>query len=211
MSERRLVVPYTTRWSAENSDHVPVVIRRDRCGIAYADETFADRDRRGVLWERAQSLRGHDDWPDWPEGMATAEPPICLRCAHLARTACPAAGSPSASPPHRRRPPLRPRPAPTDPGRRDHGDLRRSPRVLDPRRPAGVLTVRHHRGGPWVRLANRFPDRAVHGRAVGSVRLSTYSMWLSNSMLLLMRCSECRAAVGSRNRSGLRSRWASSS
>ncbi|GAA1307470.1 hypothetical protein GCM10009634_70550 [Saccharothrix xinjiangensis] len=47
----------------------------------------ADRDDDGTLWlipDRTQP------WPNWPEGMAVAEPPICRPCAHLATRACPA-------------------------------------------------------------------------------------------------------------------------
>jgi hypothetical protein len=135
--DRRRVVPYTTRWSAEDELRGAVIERRDRLGISFADETLGDRDRRGVLWERALSSPGegrpqfgkvhsgrqrramrnllcqvcagpadhdergtlwllpdypgyHTDWPGWPENLATPEPPICLRCAHIAVAACPA-------------------------------------------------------------------------------------------------------------------------
>ncbi|MFJ1599461.1 hypothetical protein [Streptomyces sp. NPDC088261] len=37
---------------------MPVVFRRDRRGIAYADERSFDRDVHGVLWERAPSQPG---------------------------------------------------------------------------------------------------------------------------------------------------------
>ena len=135
--DRHRVVPYTTRWSAEEDLRTPVIIRRRPPGIAFADETLCDRDRHGVLWERPVSRPGegrpefgnvhsgrqrramrnllcqvcanpadhddrgtlwllpdypgyHADWPDWPERMATPEPPICRRCAPIALAACPA-------------------------------------------------------------------------------------------------------------------------
>ncbi|QFZ17405.1 hypothetical protein [Saccharothrix syringae] len=47
----------------------------------------ADHDRDGVLWLLPDRTR---DWPDWPEGMLVAEPPICHPCAHLATRTCPA-------------------------------------------------------------------------------------------------------------------------
>ncbi|MFD4571733.1 hypothetical protein ACFWNK_10910 [Streptomyces sp. NPDC058417] len=37
---------------------MPVVFRRDRRGIAYADERSFDRDAHGVLWERTPSQPG---------------------------------------------------------------------------------------------------------------------------------------------------------
>lgn len=46
----------------------------------------ADRDTRGTLWI-VEDARG--DWPDWPERMVTAHPPVCLPCAHLAVEECP--------------------------------------------------------------------------------------------------------------------------
>ena len=50
----------------------------------------ADRTDLGTLWLLPDYPGYHDDWPGWPERMATPEPPICLRCAHLAVIACPA-------------------------------------------------------------------------------------------------------------------------
>ncbi|GAA1308613.1 hypothetical protein [Saccharothrix xinjiangensis] len=41
----------------------------------------------GTLWLIPDRTR---QWSDWPEGMAVAEPPVCLPCAHLATRACPA-------------------------------------------------------------------------------------------------------------------------
>jgi hypothetical protein len=131
------VVPYTTRWSEEETVSVTVTHGRHRPGIAYLDESLTDRDRHGVLWRRDFSLPGrgrpefgnvhsgrqihamrnllcqvcagpadhdelgtlwllsdraeyHDDWPGWPERMATPEPPVCLPCARTALRACPA-------------------------------------------------------------------------------------------------------------------------
>jgi hypothetical protein len=47
----------------------------------------ADRTGDGMLW----LLRDYrDDWPDWPEGMGVAEPPVCLPCAHTSTRLCPA-------------------------------------------------------------------------------------------------------------------------
>lgn len=47
----------------------------------------ADQNGDGVLW----LLRDHRaDWPSWPEGMASTEPPICLSCVSVARRLCPA-------------------------------------------------------------------------------------------------------------------------
>jgi hypothetical protein len=45
------MVPYIVSWSAEASAPT-TVIERPGLGIGYADETFADRDARGVLWPR---------------------------------------------------------------------------------------------------------------------------------------------------------------
>lgn len=47
----------------------------------------ADRTADGVLWLQRDY---RDDWPQWPEGMATVEPPICLPCVSVARRLCPA-------------------------------------------------------------------------------------------------------------------------
>jgi hypothetical protein len=134
---RGIVVPYTTRWSAERTLPVTVINRRRGPGIAFADEILADRDRHGVLWQRVPSLPGrgrpefgnvhpgrqqramlhllcqvcagpadqnelgtlwllpdypgyHDDWPGWPDLMATPEPPVCQPCARTAIRLCPA-------------------------------------------------------------------------------------------------------------------------
>ncbi|MEU3649467.1 hypothetical protein AB0E59_39260 [Lentzea sp. NPDC034063] len=47
----------------------------------------ADRTPDGVLW----LLRDHrEDWPRWPEGMASVEPPICVRCVAISLRRCPA-------------------------------------------------------------------------------------------------------------------------
>jgi hypothetical protein len=48
---RRVVAPYITAWSTE--ENLPtVLVERPGGGIAYQDETLADRDRNGVLWYR---------------------------------------------------------------------------------------------------------------------------------------------------------------
>jgi hypothetical protein len=47
----------------------------------------ADRNDDGVLW----LLRDHrDDWPAWPNGMASTEPPICIPCVATSLRLCPA-------------------------------------------------------------------------------------------------------------------------
>lgn len=47
----------------------------------------ADRTPDGVLW----LLRDHRaDWPRWPEGMASVEPPVCARCVAISLRRCPA-------------------------------------------------------------------------------------------------------------------------
>lgn len=47
----------------------------------------ADRTQDGVLW----LLRDHrEDWPRWPEGMASVEPPVCVRCVAVSLRRCPA-------------------------------------------------------------------------------------------------------------------------
>lgn len=47
----------------------------------------ADRTEDGVLW----LLRDfREDWPSWPNGMATTEPPICRPCVQLSIRLCPA-------------------------------------------------------------------------------------------------------------------------
>lgn len=50
----------------------------------------ADQNELGTLWLLPDDTGYHDDWPGWPERMATPEPPVCLRCAHIAVRACPA-------------------------------------------------------------------------------------------------------------------------
>ncbi len=46
----------------------------------------ADQDDDGALW----LLRDfRDDWPQWPEGMASAEPPVCRPCVSVSRRLCP--------------------------------------------------------------------------------------------------------------------------
>ncbi|MEU7478913.1 hypothetical protein AB0A63_23205 [Lentzea sp. NPDC042327] len=46
----------------------------------------ADQDETGVLW-LLRDFRG--DWPNWPEGMASTEPPVCRPCVPLSRRLCP--------------------------------------------------------------------------------------------------------------------------
>jgi hypothetical protein len=47
----------------------------------------ADQTPDGVLW----LMRDYrSDWPCWPEGMASVEPPICARCVALSLRRCPA-------------------------------------------------------------------------------------------------------------------------
>jgi hypothetical protein len=53
-AQKQLVVPFTTLWSGEQ-DLPAVVVERPDYGIGYADETPADRDTGGVLWQRAVS------------------------------------------------------------------------------------------------------------------------------------------------------------
>ncbi|MFT7837330.1 hypothetical protein Q5530_14370 [Saccharothrix sp. BKS2] len=47
----------------------------------------ADQDDHGVLWLIPNRTR---HWPDWPEGMLVAEPPICRPCLSLSVRVCPA-------------------------------------------------------------------------------------------------------------------------
>lgn len=56
--QKRLVVPFTTRWDTEEDLPFNVVLRRGG-GIAYADEIASDRDARGVLWNRTYSRPHH--------------------------------------------------------------------------------------------------------------------------------------------------------
>ncbi|GLZ42811.1 hypothetical protein Acsp05_64350 [Actinokineospora sp. NBRC 105648] len=50
-------VPYVTAWSSETTPPARV-IAHPAGGIAYPDETVADRDRRGILWTRAPATPG---------------------------------------------------------------------------------------------------------------------------------------------------------
>lgn len=46
----------------------------------------ADQTPDGALW----LLRDHrGDWPRWPEGMASVEPPVCVRCVATSLRRCP--------------------------------------------------------------------------------------------------------------------------
>ena len=47
----------------------------------------ADRNDDGVLWLQRDC---RDDWPQWPNGMASVETPTCLPCVPVARSMCPA-------------------------------------------------------------------------------------------------------------------------
>ncbi|KJK43702.1 hypothetical protein UK23_32220 [Lentzea aerocolonigenes] len=47
----------------------------------------ADRTDEGVLW-LLRDYRG--DWPSWPEGMASTEPPACVLCVAISLKRCPA-------------------------------------------------------------------------------------------------------------------------
>src|SRR2546430_4416991 len=50
-------IPYITSWSTEQP--LPTtVIERPWSGIGYVDETLADRDEHGVLWQRVPSRPG---------------------------------------------------------------------------------------------------------------------------------------------------------
>lgn len=53
----RTIVPYITAWTAEQDPPHELVERPGR-GIAYRDESLADRDRQGVLWFRTPFLPG---------------------------------------------------------------------------------------------------------------------------------------------------------
>lgn len=46
----------------------------------------ADSDHQGVLW---LIFDDENKTPNWPEGIATANPPVCVRCARIAVRACP--------------------------------------------------------------------------------------------------------------------------
>ena len=58
-------------------------MRRLLCGICAGPP---DRTEQGTLWLVTDY---RDDWPNWPEGMACTEPPVCLPCARLSVRACP--------------------------------------------------------------------------------------------------------------------------
>lgn len=47
----------------------------------------ADQTDEGVLW-LLRDYRG--DWPRWPEGMGSTEPPVCLPCVAASVRLCPA-------------------------------------------------------------------------------------------------------------------------
>jgi hypothetical protein len=50
-TERAPLVPYIATWSEEYEPSLQLVERRG-IGLGFADETAADRDRQGVLWNR---------------------------------------------------------------------------------------------------------------------------------------------------------------
>jgi hypothetical protein len=54
---RQVVAPYITAWSEEEDPPYQLVERRGG-GVAYLDETLADRDRNGVLWFRTSFRHG---------------------------------------------------------------------------------------------------------------------------------------------------------
>lgn len=47
----------------------------------------ADRNSDGVLW-LLRDFQG--DWPGWPEGMGSVEPPVCAHCVATSVRRCPA-------------------------------------------------------------------------------------------------------------------------
>lgn len=63
-SAQQVQVPYITRWSGESDSLMPMAFRRDRRGIAYADERSYDRDEHGILWQRtpSQPKRGRPEF-----------------------------------------------------------------------------------------------------------------------------------------------------
>jgi hypothetical protein len=50
----------------------------------------SDLSSQGTLWLIPDYPGYHRDWPDWPERLATTEPPICQPCAETALRLCPA-------------------------------------------------------------------------------------------------------------------------
>ena len=53
----QIIAPYITCWSAEQ-DLPYRLVERSGLGIGYVDESFGDRDARGVLWQRAAVRQG---------------------------------------------------------------------------------------------------------------------------------------------------------
>jgi hypothetical protein len=51
-------VPYAAAWSAETAAVRSLTVRPDGSGLAYRNETPADRDRHGVLWARLRQAPG---------------------------------------------------------------------------------------------------------------------------------------------------------
>jgi hypothetical protein len=58
-------------------------MRRLLCQVCAAP---ADRNESGALWLLRDA---REDWPNWPEGMGNAHPPLCLRCALISVKSCP--------------------------------------------------------------------------------------------------------------------------
>lgn len=56
VGNRRIIAPYITAWSEEQDEPFALVERYG--GIAYRDETAADRDSHGVLWFRTPFRHG---------------------------------------------------------------------------------------------------------------------------------------------------------
>ena len=48
----------------------------------------AERTPEGVMWLLPDDRSQHTDWPDWPNGVATSNPPVCERCAPIAADRC---------------------------------------------------------------------------------------------------------------------------
>ncbi|WP_258904197.1 hypothetical protein [Actinokineospora sp. UTMC 2448] len=59
------------------------VMRRLLCQVCAGPP---DRNDDGVLWVLPDY---RDDWPGWPDGMATYDAPVCLPCARISARVCP--------------------------------------------------------------------------------------------------------------------------
>ncbi|WP_328915421.1 MULTISPECIES: hypothetical protein [unclassified Streptomyces] len=63
---KNLPVPYAAAWSGEKATvGGALTVRPDGSGLAYRDETPADRDRNGVLWARLRHAPGQGR-PNYP-------------------------------------------------------------------------------------------------------------------------------------------------